>query len=164
MVQVLRDLGIEHVAANPGSSFEGIQESIINYGNPPNVKPEFITALHEESSVTMAHGYGKATGKPMRAAARDDRHPARRDVDLSGAHDRTPALLIAGRDLGFIAAHSANDMAGMVRSYTKWDATPKTLEESLVAIQRAYNEAITPPCGPTMVVIDMELQKEEAER
>jgi thiamine pyrophosphate-dependent acetolactate synthase large subunit-like protein len=27
--------------------------------------PEFITALHEESAVTMAHGYGKATGKPM---------------------------------------------------------------------------------------------------
>jgi hypothetical protein len=26
----------------------------------------------------------------------------------------------------------------------------------------AYNEAITPPCGPTMVVIDIELQKEEA--
>ena len=58
MVQVLRDLGIEWVAANPGSSFEGIQESIINYGTPPNVKPEFITAFHEESSVTMAHGYG----------------------------------------------------------------------------------------------------------
>src|SRR6185369_17614787 len=76
-------------------------------------------------------------------------------------YDRTPALLIAGRDLGFIAAHSANDMAGIVRSYTKWDALPKTLEESLVAIQRAYNEAITPPCGPTMVVLDIELQKEE---
>ena len=77
-------------------------------------------------------------------------------------YDRTPALLLAGRDLGFIAAHSANDMAGMVRSYTKWDAQPKTLEESLTAIQRAYNEAITPPCGPTMVVIDIDLQKEEA--
>src|SRR6185295_8819963 len=65
MVQVLRDLGVEYVAANPGSSFEGLQESLINYGEPPNVKPEFITALHEESAVTMAHGYGKATGKPM---------------------------------------------------------------------------------------------------
>jgi len=29
------------------------------------VTPEWITALHEESSVTMAHGYGKAEGKPM---------------------------------------------------------------------------------------------------
>jgi len=163
MVQVLRDLGIEYVAANPGSSFEGIQESIINYGNPPNVMPEFITALHEESSVTMAHGYGKATGKPMCALLHGTIGIQHAAMSIYQAYyDKTPALLIAGRDLGFIAAHSANDMAGMVRSYTKWDATPKTLEESLVAIQRAYTEAITPPCAPTMVVIDIDLQKEEA--
>ena len=65
MVQAIRDLGIEFAAANPGSSFEGLQESFINYGDPPNVKPEWITALHEESAVTMAHGYAKAEGKPM---------------------------------------------------------------------------------------------------
>jgi acetolactate synthase I/II/III large subunit len=163
MVQVLRDLGIEYVAANPGSSFEGLQESIINYGHPPNVKPEFITALHEESAVTMAHGYGKATGKPMCALLHGTIGIQHAAMSIYQAYyDKTPALLIAGRDLGFIAAHSANDMAGMVRSYTKWDATPKTLEESLTAIQRAYNEAITPPCGPTMVVLDIDLQKEEA--
>jgi thiamine pyrophosphate-dependent acetolactate synthase large subunit-like protein len=52
-------------------------------------------------------------------------------------------------------------MAAMVRSFTKWDAQPKTLEESLTAIQRAYNEAITPPTAPTLVVLDIELQKEE---
>jgi acetolactate synthase I/II/III large subunit len=163
MVQVLRDLGVEWVAANPGSSFEGLQESIINYGEPPNVKPEFITALHEESSVTMAHGYGKATGKPMCALLHGTIGIQHAAMSIYQAYyDRTPALLIAGRDLGFIAAHSADDMAGMVRSFTKWDTTPKTLEESLVAIQRAYNEAITPPCGPTMVVLDIELQKQEA--
>jgi thiamine pyrophosphate-dependent acetolactate synthase large subunit-like protein len=163
MVQVLRDLGIEYVAANPGSSFEGLQESLINYGQPPNVKPEFITALHEESAVTMAHGYGKATGTPMCALLHGTIGVQHAAMSIYQAYyDRTPALLLAGRDLGFIAAHSANDMAGMVRSYTKWDAQPKTLEESLTAIQRAYHEAITPPCGPTMVVIDIDLQKEEA--
>jgi acetolactate synthase I/II/III large subunit len=163
MVQVLRDLGIEYVAANPGSSFEGIQESLINYGTPPNVMPEFITALHEESAVTMAHGYGKATGKPMCALLHGTIGIQHAAMSIYQAYyDKSPALLIAGRDLGFIAAHSANDMAGMVRSFTKWDATPKTIEESLVAIQRAYNEAITPPCAPTMVVIDIDLQKEEA--
>jgi acetolactate synthase I/II/III large subunit len=163
MAQVLKDLGIEWVAANPGSSFEGLQESIINYGNPPNVKPEFITALHEESSVTMAHGYGKATGKPMCALLHGTIGIQHAAMSIYQAYyDRTPVLLIAGRDLGFIAAHSADDMAGMVRSYTKWDTTPKTLAESLVAIQRAYQEAITPPCGPTMVVLDIDLQKEEA--
>jgi acetolactate synthase I/II/III large subunit len=163
MVQVLKDLGIEYVAANPGSSFEGLQESIINYGHPPNVRPELITALHEESAVTMAHGYGKATGKPMCALLHGTIGVQHAAMSIYQAYyDKTPALLIAGRDLGFIAAHSANDMAGMVRSFTKWDAQPKTLEESLTAIQRAYNEAITPPCGPTMVVIDIDLQKEEA--
>jgi len=163
MVQVLRDLGIEYVAANPGSSFEGLHESLINYGTPPNKLPEFITALHEESAVTMAHGYGKATGKPMCALLHGTIGVQHGAMSIYQAYyDRTPVLLIAGRDLGFIAAHSATDMAGMVRSFTKWDAQPKTLEESLTAIQRAYNEAMTPPCAPTLVVIDIELQKEEA--
>src|SRR5689334_5788398 len=31
MVDVLRALGIEYVAANPGSSFEGLHESLINF-------------------------------------------------------------------------------------------------------------------------------------
>jgi thiamine pyrophosphate-dependent acetolactate synthase large subunit-like protein len=163
MVQVLRDLGVEYVAANAGSSFEGLQESVINYGTPPNKMPEWITALHEESAVTMAHGYGKATGKPMCAMLHGTIGVQHAAMSIYQAYyDRTPVLMIGGRDLGFIAAHSANDMAGMVRSFTKWDAQPKTVEESLVAIQRAYAEAITPPCGPTLVIVDIELQKEEA--
>jgi thiamine pyrophosphate-dependent acetolactate synthase large subunit-like protein len=163
MVQVLRDLGVEYVAANPGSSFEGLQESVLNYGAPPNKTPEWITALHEESAVTMAHGYGKATGKPMCAMLHGTIGVQHAAMSIYQAYyDRTPVLMIGGRDLGFIAAHSANDMAGMVRSFTKWDAQPKTVEESLVAIQRAYAEAITPPCGPTLVIVDIDLQKEEA--
>src|SRR5262245_45993453 len=163
MTQVLKDLGVEYVAANPGSSFEGLQESLINYGNPPNRMPEFITALHEESAVTMAHGYGKAEGKPMCALLHGTIGIQHAAMSIYQAYyDRTPILLLAGRDEGFIAAHTAHDMAGMVRSYTKWDAQPKTLDESLTAIQRAYNEAIAPPCGPTLVVLDIELQKEEA--
>ncbi len=163
MVQVLKDLGIEYVAANPGSTFEGLQESIINYGNPRNTTPELITALHEESAVDMAHGYAKAEGKPMIALLHGTigiQHAAM--AIYQAYHDRTPVLLLAGRDDGFIAAHTANDMAGMVRSFTKWDAQPTTLADSLTAIQRAYNEAITPPTAPTLVVLDTELQKEEA--
>src|SRR5215470_14280392 len=163
MTQVLKDLGVEYVALNPGSSFEALQESIINYGNPPNKMPELITALHEESAVTMAHGYGKAEGKPMCALLHGTIGIQHAAMSIYQAYyDRAPVLLLAGRDEGFIAAHTAHDMAGMVRSYTKWDAQPKTLEESLTAIQRAYNEAISPPCGPTLVVLDIELQKEEA--
>ena len=62
MTDCLRALDIEYVASCPGSTFRGFQESIINYGG--NKKPEFLTALHEDSSVHFAMGYAKITGKP----------------------------------------------------------------------------------------------------
>ena len=163
MVQTVRDLGIEFAVANPGSSFEGLQESFINYGHPPNVMPEWITALHEESAVTMAHGYAKAEGKPMLAVLHGTIGIQHAAMSIYQAYyDRVPVVMIAGNDPDFIPAHTAHDMAGMVRSFTKWDAEPKTLDETLVAIQRAYNEAITPPMAPTLVVISSEIQKDNA--
>ena len=63
MVDVIKSLGFEYVAANPGSSFRGLHESLINYGG--NKAPELLTCCHEESSVAMAHGYAKIEGKPM---------------------------------------------------------------------------------------------------
>ena len=71
MVDVLKSLGIEYVFANPGSSFRGLHESIINYGG--NKNPEFITCCHEESAVAMAHGYSKIEGKPRRFSLHGDR-------------------------------------------------------------------------------------------
>ena len=163
MVQVLKDLDIEYVASNPGSSFEGLQESIVNYGDPPNVMPEFITALHEETAVDMANGYGKAEGRPMCALLHGTIGLQHAGMAIYQAYySGTPVVLLAGRDDGFIQAHTANDMAGIVRHMTKWDAQPTTLMGSLEAIQEAYRQAITPPTAPTLVVLDMELQKEEA--
>ena len=52
MVDVLKSLGFEYVAANPGSSFRSLHESFINYGG--NKNPEFLTCCHEESSVAIA--------------------------------------------------------------------------------------------------------------
>src|SRR5438445_3590901 len=63
MVDVIKSLGFEYVACNPGSSFEGLHESIVNYGG--NKNPEFITCCHEESSVALAQGYSAVEGKPM---------------------------------------------------------------------------------------------------
>lgn len=163
MTQVLKDLGIEYVASNPGSSFEGLHESIVNYGDPPNVQPEFVTALHEETSVDMAHGYAKATGRPMCALLHGSIGLMHASMAIYQAYYAgVPMVLIVGRDEGFIQAHTADDLAGVVRSYTKWDAQPRTLPEALEAIQEAYRQAITPPTAPTVVVLDIELQKEEA--
>ena len=63
MVDAFKSLGIEYIAAMPGSSFRGLQESFINYGK--NKDPEWLTCLHEEISVAMAQGYAKVEGKPI---------------------------------------------------------------------------------------------------
>src|SRR5713226_9369431 len=63
MVDVLKSLDFEYIAANPGSAFRALHESFLNYGG--NKNPEWITCLHEESSVAIAHGYAKIEGKPM---------------------------------------------------------------------------------------------------
>ena len=164
MVQVMKDLGIEYIAANPASSFEGLQESIVNYGSPPNEMPELITALHEESAVDMAAGYAKAEGKPMAVMLHGTVGTQHAAMALYQAyHGRTPVVVIVGRDDTFFRQEqTATDIAGITRAYTKWDAQPTTLQGSLEALQRAYNEAITPPRGPALVVIDTHLQKEEA--
>ena len=164
MVQVLKDLNIEYIAANPASSFEALQESIVNYGTPPNTYPELITALHEESAVDMAHGYAKSQGHPMAVMLHGTvglQHAAMAIYQCY--HDKTPVLIIVGRDDTFFRQEqTANDIAGLTRAFTKWDSQPESLESALSDIQRAFNEAITPPMGPTIVVVDTHIQKEEA--
>lgn len=164
IVQVLRDLGVEYVAANPASSFEGLIESIVNTGDPPNTMPELITALHEESAVDMAHGYAKAEGRPMAVMLHGTIGLLHASMAIYQAfHARAPVVILVGRDNDFIRREqSADDIAGLARAYTKWDAQPTTLEEALAAIRTAWNRAMTPPRGPALVVLDTGIQKQEA--
>ena len=63
MVDLLRAADIRYVAAMPGSTFRGLQESIVTYGD--NKAPELISCVHEEISAAICHGYAKVAGKPM---------------------------------------------------------------------------------------------------
>ncbi|MBO0871373.1 MAG: thiamine pyrophosphate-binding protein, partial [Micromonosporaceae bacterium] len=62
MVDSMRALGLPYVSLNPGSSYRGLHDSLVNYaGN----EMEMICCPHEKIAVGIAHGYAKATGKPM---------------------------------------------------------------------------------------------------
>src|SRR5437762_6545344 len=63
MVDVIKSLGFEYAAANPGSSFEGLHESIINYGG--NAQPGLLTCCHDESSAANALSYAKIISRTM---------------------------------------------------------------------------------------------------
>src|SRR3989442_8119097 len=164
MVDVIKHLGFEYVGANPGSSFEGLHESIINYG--ANKMPELLTNCHEESSVAMAHGYAKIEGKPMLALVHGNIGLQHASMTIYNAYaDRVPVYVIAGnwRDAGARANgvnsyHSAQDMALIVRDYVKWDDEPGSLAAFAESAVRAYKIAMTPPMEPVLVVLDHDMQ------
>ena len=164
MLDVIKSLGIEYVAANPGSSFEGLHESIINYGG--NRMPELLTCCHEESSVAMAHGYAKIEGKPMLALVHGNIGLQHASMAVYNAYaDRVPVMMIAGnwrdagtRNNGVNSYHSAQDMAVIVRDYVKWDDEPASLPAFAESAVRAYKIAMTPPMEPVLLVVDHDLQ------
>jgi acetolactate synthase I/II/III large subunit len=165
MVDVIKALGFEYVCANPGSSFRGLHESIINYGG--NKAPEFITCCHEESSIAMAHGYYKVEGKPLAVLAHGTVGVQHAAMAIYNAYcDRVPVYLILGniidetkRAPGVEWFHSVQDAAAMVRDFTKWDDLPISLEHFGESAARAYKIAMTPPTLPVVIVADGELQE-----
>jgi thiamine pyrophosphate-dependent acetolactate synthase large subunit-like protein len=166
MVDVLKTFNFDYVASNPGSSFRGIHESIINYGN--NQSPEFLTCCHEESSVAMAHGYFKAEGKPMAVLCHGTVGIQHAAMAIYNAYcDRVPVYILAGNSLdatlrrpGVEWAHSVQDAAAMVRDYIKWDDQPVSLPHFAESAVRAYKIAMTPPMMPVLLVLDHQLQED----
>jgi acetolactate synthase I/II/III large subunit len=166
MVDVIKTLGIEYCAANPGSSFKGLQESMINYGG--NSNPAWLTCCHEESSVAMAHGYAKIEGKPMMILAHGTVGLQHASMAIYNCYaDRVPLYVMLGNtlDINYRRGsadwyHSVQDAAAMVRDYTKWDDTPVTLSHFAESAVRAYAIAMTPPQEPVVLVADSVLQEE----
>jgi len=168
MVDVIKSLGFEYVCANPGSSFRGLHESIINYG--ANRNPEFITNCHEESSVAMAHGYFKVEGKPMAVLAHGTVGLQHAAMAIYNAWcDRVPVYIMLGNYVDAAIRrpaewyHGVQDCAGMVRDYTKWDDQPASLTHFGESAIRAYKIAMTPPMAPVVLVLDAGLQESPIE-
>src|SRR5439155_16102853 len=165
MVDVLKSLGFDYICANPGSSFRGIHESVINYGG--NRSPELITCCHEESSVAMAHGYAKVEGRPLGVFAHGTVGLQHASMAIYNAWcDREPVYVMLGNQLdatmrrpGAEWAHSVQDAASMVRDYSKWDDTPMSLPHFAESAVRAYKIALTPPMAPVVLVLNAELQE-----
>ncbi len=165
MVDVIKTLNLDYVTANPGSSFRSLHESIVNYGG--NRKPELITCLHEESSVSIAHGYAKAAGKPMMVMAHGTVGLQHAAMGLYNAWcDRVPIFVVAGngvdatkRRAGTEWYHSVQDAAAIVRDFVKWDDQPGSLQHFAESAVRAYRVATTPPMEPVLLMADIELQE-----
>lgn len=162
----LRATGVPYLTLNPGASFRGLHDSLVNHLNAQG--PDMLMCLHEEHAVAIAHGYAKVTGVPMAVALHSNVGLMHASMAIFNAYcDRVPVFIIgaagpldaAKRRPWIDWIHTSADQPSIVRDYIKWDDTPASLEASLESLARAWDIARTAPQGPTYVVLDTQVQE-----
>src|SRR2546423_5555338 len=163
---MLRALDVPYLALNPGASYRGLHDSIVNYLG--NERPQMLLCLHEESAVAIAHGYAKATGRMMGVVLHSNVGLMPGTMAIFNAWcDRVPMLILgatgpwdaARRGRWIDWTHTASDQGALVRDYTKWDNQPASVTAAYEALLRAAQMANTPPRGPTYINLDAALQE-----
>jgi len=163
---MLRALEVPYLALNPGASYRGLHDSIVNYLG--NERPQMLLCLHEEAAVAIAHGYAKASGRMMGVVLHSNVGLMHGSMAIFNAWcDRVPMLILgatgpwdAARRRPWIDwIHTASDQGALVRDYTKWDNQPASVPAAYEALLRASQMANTAPRGPTYINLDAALQE-----
>ncbi len=166
VADTLRALEIPYIALNPGASYRGLHDSIVNYLG--NETPQMLLCLHEEAAIAIAHGYAKVTGKAMATAVHSNVGLFHATMAIFNAWcDRMPIVILgatgpvdaAKRRPWIDWIHTARDQGAIVRNYTKWDDQPASPAASREALIRATWMANTAPMGPVYINLDAELQE-----
>lgn len=168
VADTLRALGIPYLALNPGASFRGLHDSLVNHLG--NQAPEMLLCLHEEVAVAIAHGYAKAGGGMMGVVLHSNVGLMHASMAIFNAWcDRVPILMLgatgpwdANRRRPWIDwIHTVADQGAQVRDYTKWDNQPGSIPAAVEALLRAAQIAETSPRGPVYVNLDAALQEQK---
>jgi acetolactate synthase-1/2/3 large subunit len=166
IVDLIKQFGFPYIAINPGASYRGLHDSLVNYGGN---QPPMLLCQHEKIAVQIAHGYAKATGKPMIAIVHNIVGMLHATMGIYYAYiDRAPIFVIGAtgpmdesRRRPFIDwIHTANVQGEQVRHYTKWDYQPGSIEGVPDSFARAYGAMMTEPQGPIYMCYDAWLQEQ----
>src|ERR1700704_899079 len=166
IVDLIKQFGFPYIALNPGASYRGLHDSLVNYGGN---QPPMLLCQHEKIAVQIAHGYAKVTGKPMIAIVHDVVGLLHAPMGIYYAYvDRAPIFVIGAtgpmdesKRRPFIDwIHTANVQGEQVRHYVKWDYQPGSIEGVPDAFARAYAAMMTEPQGPIYMCYDAWLQEQ----
>lgn len=169
IVDLMHMYDLPHAALNPGASYRGLHDSMVNYGQN---RPTMMLCQHEETAVQIAHGYAKATGKPMIAILHNLVGLLHANMAIYYAYiDRAPIFIVGAtgpmdetkRRPRIDWIHTAQGQGEAVRQYTKWDYQPHTIDGAPDAFARAYGVMMTQPQGPVYMIYDAWLQEQKLE-
>jgi acetolactate synthase-1/2/3 large subunit len=170
IVDLLHAYELPYAALNPGASYRGLHDSIVNYGAN---QPVMMLCQHEETAVQIAHGYAKASGRPMVAILHNLVGLLHANMAIYYAYaDRAPVFIIGAtgpmdetkRRPRIDWIHTAQVQGEAVRAYTKWDYQPTVIGGVPEAFARAYGVMMTEPRGPIYMCYDAWLQEQPLER
>ena len=166
VTDALRALDVPYIALNPGASYRGLHDSLVNYLG--NQRPQMLLCLHEESAIAIAQGYAKVTGKAMAAAVHSNVGLMHATMAIFNVWcDRLPAVILGATGPVDAAIrrpwidwiHTARDQGALVRGFTKWDDQPASPTAAREAVLRAGWIANTAPRGPVYVNLDAGMQE-----
>lgn len=166
VVDLLKAFEVQYVALNPGATFRGLHDSLVNYGG--NHMPEIILCPHEEITVAIAQGYARAKGRPMAAAVHNIVGLQHAAMAIYNAWcDRLPVIVMGGtgpmdsahRRPWIDWVHTALVQGNLVREFVKWDDQPASVEAVADSFIRAYRLATTDPMGPVYLCYDSDVQE-----
>ena len=166
IVDLIKHYGFPYIALNPGASYRGLHDSLVNYGGND---PPILLCQHEKIAVQIAHGYAKATGQPMVAIVHDVVGMLHATMGIYYAYlDRCPVFVIGAtgpmdesRRRPFIDwIHTANVNGEQLRHYVKWDYQPASIDGVPDSFARAYAAMMTEPQGPIYMCYDAWLQEQ----
>lgn len=165
IVDLIKQYDFEYITLNPGASFRGLHDSLINYGKND---PPMMLCNHEEIAVQIAHGYAKASGKPMAVILHNLVGLLHSCMAIYYAYiDRVPIFIMGatgpmdeGKRRPHIDwTHTALVQGNAVRDYVKWDYQPTAIEGVPESFARAYSIMTTQPQGPIYMCYDAALQE-----
>jgi acetolactate synthase-1/2/3 large subunit len=170
IVDLVKQYGFPFITLNPGASFRGLHDSLVNYGNN---EPPMMLCQHEEIAVQIAHGYSKATGKPTAVILHNLVGLLHACMAIYYAYiDRVPIFIMGAtgpmdegkRRPRIDWTHTALVQGNAVRDYTKWDYQPTSIDGVPESFARAYSIMTTEPQGPIYMCYDAALQEEPLTR
>jgi acetolactate synthase-1/2/3 large subunit len=165
IIDMLHMYDLPYAAMNPGASYRGLHDSIVNYGQNT---PYLMLCQHEEIAVEIAHGYAKASGKPMVAIVHNLVGMLHATMAVYYAYiDRAPVFIIGAtgpmdetkRRPRIDWTHTANVQGEAYRNFTKWDYQPTVIDGVPESFARAYGVMMTEPQGPIYMCYDAWMQE-----
>ena len=173
IVDLMKSLGMEYVALNPGSSFRGIHDSLVNYESGRKPNPEIILCCHEEIAAAMAEGYYLATGKPQATLVHNIVGLQHASKAIYEAWLNSTPMLVLGGTGPLDAAHrrpwidwihTAQVQAQLVRDYVKWDDQPFGVEAIPSSMMRGYRIAMSDPHGRSIYASTSAIRKRPSKK